>query len=82
MLTDFDLSKIKELKKDDMLIYDGKKFVVIPKDDLIKHFTKRIEALEKIVFNQTTRINNLENALDSKIKKFISAFKGEDLWNL
>jgi len=64
MIVDLDTRKL-DLKKGDMLIFDGERLKTISKVELLKPFKKDI-----------TKLRLEMDIQDNKIKKFINVFKG------
>lgn len=66
------------LKKGDILVFDGKSFDVITKEEIIKEIKKDLKALEDKVEGAVVSIHNTRNAIKLRQKRFIEAFvKGE-----
>lgn len=77
MTVQYNLKNPEGLKKGDILIFDGKKFDVITKDEIIRSLEKQISDLktEIEVINQRTKI--VLEKVNERNKKFLSAFVKE-----
>ena len=66
------------LKKGDLLVFDGEKFDVITKDDIIRELKKEVELLRQEVESSVLVVKNTKNAIKLRQQRFLKAFvKGE-----
>ena len=66
------------LKKGDILIFDGDKFDVITKEEIIKELKKEINELKARVEGTEVLVHNTRNGIKSRFNRFVNAFmKGE-----
>lgn len=71
MLIDIDTRKM-DFKKDDMLIFDGEKMIIISKNDLLKDLRNEIKLLKQTNESQDIIIKNFED----KMVKFLKIVGG------
>jgi negative regulator of sigma E activity len=66
------------LKKGDLLVFDGEKFDVITKDDIVSELKKEVELLRQEVESSVLVVKNTKNAIKLRQHRFLKAFvKGE-----
>lgn len=83
MIVDLKINDSKDLKKGDLLIFNGNQFDRISRDDFLKDIYKQLGEIWKKAGNQDTaiqknavKISKFQSAIKTKIGAFITAFKG------
>lgn len=74
MTVQYNLKNPDGLKKGDILVFDGKKFDVITKEQIIKDLQKEFQALKQEVEMLRNQTNQIKVQVNQKQKRFLGAF--------
>jgi chaperonin cofactor prefoldin len=74
MTVQYNLKNPEGLKKGDILIFDGKKFDVITKEQIVKDLHKEFEALKQEVEMLRNQTNQIKVQVNQRQKRFLGAF--------
>jgi Ni2+-binding GTPase involved in maturation of urease and hydrogenase len=80
MVVQISVKNPENLKKGDILIYDGQKFSVITKEDIVKDVVKDMDKMKIDFENLIHAFKNTKESVKQKQNNFFKAFlKGEKL---
>lgn len=74
MTVQYNLKNPEGLKKGDILIFDGKKFDVITKEQIVKDLHKEFQALKQEVEMLRNQTNQIKVQVNQRQKRFLGAF--------